>query len=250
VLDFPHRGAAGGPGSKKLPRDAARVLLYDEVMAVGRYAPIRDYALLGDGRTTALIARDGSIDWLCLPNTDSPSAFAALLDAEQGGRFELAPDVPFEVQRRYLPSTNVLETTFVTDRGRVRVTDALSLPLSGLSPLRELTRRVDGISGHVNLRWRVEPRFGYGARPVRPGVRNGVPVMTAGPDALALCSWDAGIPHCEGQSIHAKFEAHEGTHALLVLAAAHQEPLVVPSRAEAEERVDLTSAFWTGWATN
>jgi GH15 family glucan-1,4-alpha-glucosidase len=213
-----------------------------------RYAPIRDYALLGDGRTTALIARNGSIDWLCLPNMDSPSVLAALLDADEGGRFELAPEVPFDVHRRYLPSTNVLETIFVTAGGRVRVTDALSLPLSGLSPLRELTRRVDGISGRVDLRWRIEPRFGYATRPARCELRNGVPVFTAGRDALALCSWEAGVPQGEGGSIHGSFEAREGTHALLALAAAHQEPLVLPSRADVERRLDLTIAFWTHWS--
>jgi GH15 family glucan-1,4-alpha-glucosidase len=213
-----------------------------------RYAPIRDYALIGDGRTTALVARHGSIDWLCLPNTDSPSVFGALLDADHGGRFELAPEIPYDVRRRYLAATNVLETTFLTDRGTVRVTDAMTLPLSGLSPFRELTRRVEATSGRVPLRWCVEPRFGYAAWPARLERRGHIPVVTARGDAVALCSWEAGIPRCEGTSITARFEAQEGTRALLVLAAAHQEPLVLPTRAEAERRLDLTIAFWKRWS--
>jgi GH15 family glucan-1,4-alpha-glucosidase len=156
------------------------------------YPPLRDYAAIGDGRTVALIARDGSIDWLCLPDLDSPSVFAAILDAERGGRFTLRPRSPHEARRRYLPDTNVLETTFTTATGVVRVTDAMTLPGPALGPARELVRRLEGLSGHVPMRWRVEPRFGYGAAPVRLEQRGPYPVATSGTDALAVCAWNAG----------------------------------------------------------
>ena len=90
------------------------------------YADLRAYAAIGDGRTVALIALDGSIDWFPAPTLPTPPAFAAIVDAPHGGRIELRPVDDYTVTRRYLSGTNVLQTTFTTAAGRVRVTDALS----------------------------------------------------------------------------------------------------------------------------
>src|SRR5690242_8730370 len=111
------------------------------------YASIEDYALVGDGRTSALVARDGAVDWMCLPNLDSPSVFGAIVDAQRGGTFIVQPAVPFASTRRYLPDTNVLETTFTTAGGAVRLVDAMTLPDARLEPMRELAREVTAVSG-------------------------------------------------------------------------------------------------------
>ena len=165
------------------------------------YAPLREYAAIGDGRTIALVALDGSIDWLCLPDLDSPAALGALLDAGSGGGFALCPVSPFVAERRYLPGTNVLETTFRTSSGVARVFDAMTLPGRDLSPQREVVRAVEAVAGSVSMRWCLTPRFGFGSRPTRIGRRAGAPVATQGADAVALCSWGAGGPELTVGSI-------------------------------------------------
>lgn len=212
------------------------------------YAAIADYAAVGDGRTVALIARDGSVDWLCLPDLDSAAVFGGLLDARRGGRATLEPECPHGVRRRYLPRTNVLETTFSTVDGAVRVTDAMTLPGMDLAPSSELVRRIEGLSGRVPMRWSVEPRFGYGLRTTRLAWRGAVPVASAGNEALAVCAWDAGRPRIDGGAVSGRFETRPGGRALLALCAASQEPLVLPARAQVEARLDDAVARWRRWA--
>ncbi|GAA5611260.1 trehalase [Streptomyces platensis] len=215
---------------------------------VDGYAELRDYAVIGDGRSVALIARDGSVDWLAWPDLDSPTLFAAVLDRAHGGRFLLRPRVPYTAARRYLPGTNVLETTFTTAGGTVRLTDALSLhDAASLAPGRELVRRIEGLAGSVPMRWSVQPRFGYGARTPHLARRAGVPVATCGPDAVGVCAWNAGQPQCTADAITGQFRTDTGTHALIAVPYAHQEPLVLPTRAECEARLEHTTATWRKW---
>ncbi len=184
-------------------------------MRIGGYAPIEEYAAIGDGRTAALVARDGSIDWLCLPNFDSPSVCGGILDAAHGGVFELHPTIPFDTSRRYLPHTNVLETLFTTGQGSVRVVDALTLPNDHLDPMRELVRSVEGVSGAVPMRWRFAPRFNYGIEAPRCEWRQGIPIATWGSDAVGIASWDAGTPSWRDHVAEASFDIREGGRALL-----------------------------------
>jgi GH15 family glucan-1,4-alpha-glucosidase len=217
-------------------------------MRVDGYAPIEDYAVIGDGRTMALVARDGAIDWLCLPNLDSPSAFAAILDSARGGNFTLQPVLPFQSTRRYVPRTNVLETTFTTEQGSVRVVDAMTLPNDRLDPMRELARSIEGLSGRVAMRWRCSPRFGYGGEVPRCEWRYGVPVAVSGGEAIGVLSWDAGTPAWRDAGVEAEIEIAAGGRALLALTSAYAEPLIFPGRRDVLTRLETTIDFWQSWS--
>src|SRR3712207_8674274 len=100
-------------------------MLPDRTSESAIYPPIDDYALIGDCRSAGLVSRDGSLDWLCLPRFDSPSIFAAVLDAENGGRFLMRPIGEFRTERRYLANTNALETVFLTPTGACVLRDLM-----------------------------------------------------------------------------------------------------------------------------
>lgn len=133
--------------------------------------PVADYGLIADCNSAALVARDGSIDWLCLPRYDSPSVFGRMLDPA-AGHWSIMPTEPFRTERRYLAGTLVLETTFTTDSGVAKVTDALVFAEGqrghelGFDAPHELLRSVEGVSGTVELRFELAPRPEYGL--VRP----------------------------------------------------------------------------------
>lgn len=218
----------------------------EEPTRIDGYAPIRQYAALGDRRTSALVALDGTVDWLPLPDFAAPGVFGAIVDAERGGRFELQPAEPFKAERRYIPETNVLETTFETSGGRVRVTDALALPGAPTLPWNELTRRIEGLSGNVPMRWRVSPRFEWTERgTVSRG--EGTPVITHGKYSLAVQAWDAGEPETGDGDVAGSFTIRDGERALLALGCFHAEPILLSDRDAVEARLDETASYWRAW---
>lgn len=173
------------------------------------HTAIADYAVIGDGRTAALVARRGSIDWLCLPRFDSASCFTRLLGDPDGSRWLLtAADDDAPVERRYVPETNVLETTYRTADGSVRVTDFM--PADGRRS--DVVRRVEGLSGRVPMRHELVIRFDYGR--IRPWVHrdqvhgSAVVVAVAGPDKLVLNG--PRLPRSADGRHHDAFEVAEG----------------------------------------
>ncbi|PZS06800.1 MAG: glycoside hydrolase family 15 protein [Solirubrobacterales bacterium] len=209
------------------------------------YLPIRDYAAIGDRHTVALVGLDGSVDWLCLPGFDGPFVLGALVDSDRGGRFALAPTDDYEVSRRYVPETNVLETTFHTASGCARVTDALTIPLDG-RPVRELARRIEGLHGQVRLAWRVAPRFAHTHRPALIESHPDGVVAARDGDAVVVQAWAAGEPWIDGDAVCGRVTIESGTPALLALSAISiaDGPLPFPARGEIEARLDATIVWW------
>lgn len=132
------------------------------------YLPIGAYALIGDTQTTALVATDGAIDWCCLPHVDSPAIFCRLLDASRGGYFRIGPIGGYSTARRYLDDTNVLQTQFDTDTGRLWLTDLMAIeagdalqPHAAALPTHDVLRLVEVPSGEVEIEVEFYPTFDY-----------------------------------------------------------------------------------------
>lgn len=185
--------------------------------------PIEDYAVIGDRSTAALVGRDGSIDWLCLPHFDSHACFAALVGDREHGHWRIGPSGPATTTRRYLPGSLVLETTHETASGVVRVTDAMPTG----DDRADVVRIIEGVSGTVELEQELVVRFDYGRVPpwFRRMREHGEEVLVAiaGPDRLVLRG--APLPR-----------AHRGSHA-------HRSTFEV----RAGERFDLDLCWQHSW---
>jgi GH15 family glucan-1,4-alpha-glucosidase len=146
------------------------------------YKGIEEYGLIGNSYTVALVGLDGSIDWCCLPRFDSPSVFAAILDDEIGGSFQIKPQIPFRSNQAYLPDTNILQTTFQTDTGTAVITDFMPCYRTSRGKLvyfHEIHRLVECISGKVTLELILEPRPDYArANTAMKTSKHGVTVST------------------------------------------------------------------------
>jgi GH15 family glucan-1,4-alpha-glucosidase len=207
---------------------------------------IEDYALIGDEQTAALIGRDGSVDWLCLPRFDSAACFAKLLGDEENGHWRIAPkDVEGPCTRRaYRPDTLVLDTEWETAQGSVRVTDLM--PQRDRAP--DLVRVVEGLSGKVTVRSTLRLRFDYGA--VVPWMRrsDGHRVAVAGPDSTWLRSEPPVRTWGEDFGTHSEFTVTAGEKVAFVLTwhPSHEPrpPLVDPY-----EALEASVADWQAWAS-
>jgi GH15 family glucan-1,4-alpha-glucosidase len=204
---------------------------------------IEDYGLIGDMQAAALVGRDGTVDWLCLPRFDSASCFSALVGDEQHGRWLLGPAGEVRASaRRYRPGTLVLETDFETADGTVRVIDFM--PKRGDGPPR-LMRIVEGLKGRVPMRMELSLRPDYGSivpwvEPAPDGV-----LATAGPDAFRLST---PLPlHLQDGTVSAEFVAVEGARERFTLTW-HLSYAETPPVEDADSALARTEAWWREWS--
>ncbi|GAA2506435.1 glycoside hydrolase family 15 protein [Streptomyces longisporus] len=176
---------------------------------------IEDYALIGDEQTAALVGRDGSVDWLCLPRFDSPACFAKLLGDKENGHWRIAPKGAKGhcTRRAYRPDTLVLDTEWETDEGAVRVTDLM--PQRDRAP--DLVRIVEGLHGKVTVRSTLRLRFDYGS--IVPWMRrsDSQRVAIAGPDSVWLRTEPAVHTWGEDYGTHSEFTVKKGEKVAFVL---------------------------------
>jgi GH15 family glucan-1,4-alpha-glucosidase len=203
---------------------------------------IEDYAVIGDTQTAALVGRDGSIDWLCLPRFDSGAAFAALLGTPEHGRWRLGPATDdARVTRRYRGDSLVLETTFATSAGSIRLIDFM--PPRGREP--DLIRIVEGIDGEVPVHMDLVIRFDYGAIVPWVSRQDGALRAIGGPDAMAL--WSPVDTRGVGLTTQADFTVRAGERYPFVLMwYPSHEP--TPTPVDAGLALVDTEAWWRDWS--
>jgi GH15 family glucan-1,4-alpha-glucosidase len=211
------------------------------------YLPIEDHGIIGDLYTAALVGTDGTIDWLCLPDFDSPSVFCSILDDEKGGYFKIRPVQDFHSYQIYLPETNVLLTRFLSREGVAEVLDFM--PIEDASETRhDLVRDVRVIRGRMTVEVDCRPAFDYARREheIEPA-RGGVIFRSAG-TALNLAS-EVPLEEGPGRSVRGRFELKAGESASFVLQLLEEGegPREVLKRAECQDLLQQTMDYWRRW---
>ncbi|MGN6325068.1 glycoside hydrolase family 15 protein [Pseudolysinimonas sp.] len=216
----------------------------------GYVVDLADYAALGDGRTIALVARDGRVDWLPAPRADSAPVFAALLDSRTGGFVELAPRDAFTSERRYEEGTNVLRTRFRTATGEVEMTDALSVGTGQPLPWTQLTRRVEGVRGQVPMAWRIRPGDIRSSSPVRLVTSGPTAVLRVGDSQIGVTGIAHGpaAPDSDAGELVGAFETAAGSHHLVCAVIGDGQPLHLPDPEWADGSIERTVAADRVWS--
>src|SRR5262249_12414590 len=228
----------------------------DEVMSGGigsgpgaRYLPIAEHGLIGDLHTVALVGTDGTIDWYCCPRFDSPSVFGAILDADRGGRFPIAPDGDgWSSKQLYRPDTNVLITRFLMPEGVGEVQDFMPPPSAGVAAHRHrMIRRVVAVRGRMRFVVDVAPRFDY-ARARHDVALTPHGAVFRSPELGLNLSTRCPLEIVDGGGVRARVALRAGETAIVVLERAEADETPVPySEADIVAEFDATVAYWRRW---
>ncbi len=215
------------------------------------YQPIEDYAVIGDLHTVALVGKNGSIDWCCLPCFDSPSVFGAILDANKGGFFRIAPpDTPgMSHKQLYLPDTNILITRFLTVDGVAEITDFMPIKHSKqLEHQHHIVREVAVVRGSLSFEMTCRPAFNYARDPHTISLSSHSAIFRSSSLCLGLVS---SVPIEEdGQGgVRASFTLHEGQSARFILESAKDSDMELrePSAGRCQEDFQKTRRYWQSW---
>ena len=234
------------PAETEVPETARRAAL--------PWPPIEDYGIIGDCRSAALVARDGSIEWLCWPRFDKPSIFTALLDRERGGHWRISPVGETSVRRQYVPYSNILESHFSTSSGSAVLTDVMTsgfnrFHLKELVPDHEIIRRVMCLAGEIELEIDFTPRAGYGQSAVhiheigklgfRFAVGRGV-YWLRGSVALTIAG--------KGARAHARVILRAGETLHFSFSYSEEAPAVLPPVDTLDARIDRSVKAWQQWS--
>lgn len=205
------------------------------------YKRINDYGVIGDMHSAALVSSDASIDWLCFPRFDSPSVFAALLDHDAGGRFQIAPVGEFSSVQHYLPESNVLVTEFESASGAATVTDFMPVSDEIMDCESAVVRLVRGTRGSVEMDLCFQPRLDYARNQTSMSVGGRLAVARNGDDRLSLSS-DVELT-ADGDAARARFTIRQGEAAGFVASWQNDKPLTVGDY-DVYGRLGKTEAFW------
>ncbi len=211
------------------------------------FEPIENYGVIGNMRSIALVGMNGSIDFLCYPNFDSPTIFAALHDDERGGRFQIEPELKTRrVRQLYLPDTNILLTRFLAEEGVAELTDYMPISADGKQP-NEIIRTVSVVRGEVNFKLLCQPRFNYALCQHEFRIEDQCAIFSPHEDVCPPMALYSTIRlEREAQDVKAQFKLRAGEKATFLFGGVRSREQQ-PEMERVDERFQETARFWKMW---
>jgi len=211
------------------------------------FQAIENYGVIGNMRSIALVGMDGSIDFLCYPNFDSPTVFAALLDAKEGGHFQIEPQLTnMRIRQLYLPDTNILLTRFLAEEGVAELTDYMPIEKDEEQP-NEIIRTVSVIRGNVRFNMRCQPRFNYARSAHRTELSDGCAMFFPADNSCPPMALYSTVPlEQDSQDVISSLDLQAGATATFVFGGVRPEGQQ-PEMQLVGQRFQQTSRFWKTW---